>query len=95
MQGDEFKRASDNLRETARKLAHTLPFPVPLSRERLEELGEDADEIATTTEKFERLLPSLIINIALFSLDWKTPETLVQSPFPARPRRNAVQGGAR
>ncbi len=95
VQGDEYKRTSDNLRETARKLAHTLPFPVPLSRERVEELGEDAGEIAKTTEKFERLLPSLIINIALFSLDWKTPETLVQSPFPATPRRMAVQGGAR
>lgn len=97
IQGDEYKLASDNLRETARSLARSLPIPVALSRERVEELGEDPDEIVKTTEKFERLLPSLIINIALFSLDWKTPETLEQSPFPAAPKDNAhaSRGGAR
>lgn len=97
VQSDEYRQASDNLRETARSLAQRLLLPVPLSRERAEELGEDADEISKTTEKFERLLPSLIINIALFSLDWKTPETLAQSPFPAATRGNASagQGGVR
>lgn len=97
VQTDEYTRASDDLRETARKLARTLPFSVPLSRERIEELGEDADEIVKMTEKFERLLPSLIINMALFALDWKTPETLEQSPFPAAPKDNAhaSRGGAR
>ncbi len=40
-------------------------------------LGDDADEVKTT-EKFARLLPSLIINIALCSLDWQSTDTLIQ-----------------
>jgi len=92
---EEYKQASEQLRKMAGEVAQTLPYGVPLSRERVEELGEDADEIIETTRKFEHILPSLIINIALFELDWRTPDTLVQSPFPVAARRDIGnrQGG--
>lgn len=93
-QQDEYRQASDRLRETARRYAQALPYAVPLSREQVEALGDDADEVARTTEKFERLLPSLILNIALFSLDWQSADALVQSPFPAAPSRQVEGGGA-
>ncbi|MCA1603912.1 MAG: halocarboxylic acid dehydrogenase DehI family protein [Acidobacteria bacterium] len=96
-ESEEYKQASEHLRLKARDLARTLPYSVPLSRERVEELGEDADEIIETTWKFERILSSLIHNIALFELDWRTPDTLEESPFPVAARRDMGigQGGAR
>jgi len=92
--GEQYARASDALREASRPLARSLPHPLPLDAKRVEELGEDADRILETTERFERLLPSLILNVALFSLDWRTSEELVRSPFPAETRR-AANGGMR
>lgn len=89
---DEYKQSSDHLRETARSLARALTLSVPLTRRQLEELGEDADEIIKTTEKFDQLLPSLVINIALFELDWRTPDEAVRSPFPAAAREGSETG---
>lgn len=93
---DEYRRASDALRERARSLARSLPHPVPLSRERVEELGENADAVVKMTDQFERLLPPLILNIGLLELDWQSPEVAVRSPFPAAPRPSLhrQQGGA-
>ncbi len=93
VQTDEYKKASDNLRTAAQNLASRLPA-IALSKKQVEDLGEDADEILKTTEKFERLLPSLIINISLLSLEWKRAEELFESPFPAETRKQ-FQGGAR
>ncbi len=84
---EDYRRFSDELREQARALARSLPYPIPLSRQRVAELGEDADRIIETIDRFEQLLPSLIINIALFELDWRDAEALSRSPFPAAPRR--------
>ncbi|WP_053381377.1 hypothetical protein [Nitrospira moscoviensis] len=42
-------------------------------------------DAATAREKiadFERILPPLIVNVALLSLDRQSAETLRQSPFP-------------
>lgn len=86
-QQDKYRNASDSLRELARSLARDLPYPVRLSLERVKELGEDADDVLKTTEKFERLLPSLILNISLFELDWQTSDLLSRSPFPAKSRQ--------
>lgn len=94
---EEYKHSSDRLREAARDLARALPLPISLTRRRVKELGEDADEIIKTIEKFEQLLPSLVINIALFELDWRTPDEAVKSPFPAATRGSGEtrQGGER
>lgn len=92
--GGEYARACDALREAARSHARSLPHPLPLDAKRVEELGEDPGRILETCEQFERILPSLILNVALFSLDWRTSEELVRSPFPAEARRDA-DGGTR
>lgn len=89
---EEYRRFASDLRELARSLARPLPYPVSLSRERVRELGEDPDEIARTTARLERQLPPLLLNVALFQLDWRPPDELVRSPFPAGPRRAPVPG---
>jgi hypothetical protein len=80
---DEHREAADALRERSRTLARRLPHPISLSREQVEALGEDADKVMQTTERFEQLLPSLILNIALLALDWTEAGVLARSPFPA------------
>jgi hypothetical protein len=88
-QRQDYQKASDDLRALGLNLAATFFASIPLSREAVEGAGENSAELLQTTEKFERLLPSLIINISLFSLDWKTPEQLRKSPFPAATRVSA------
>ena len=88
-QQQAYQKAADDLRALALSLARSFAVSISLSRETVEEAGEDAADILQTTDKFERLLPSLIINIALFSLDWKMPEELRKSPFPAALRVQA------
>jgi hypothetical protein len=84
--GEEYRQASGSLRDSARLLARSLPYPISLSYERMKDLGEDIGEVVKTTDQFEAILPSLIINIALLGLDWYTPEEYARSPFPAEPR---------
>lgn len=82
--GERYTRAATELRETARSLARGLPYPIPLTRERVGEVcGAEGDEIMQATEQFERLLPSLLLNIVLLALDWQPAEALRLSPFPA------------
>lgn len=83
-QSDGYGERSDQIRQKARSLCSALPYPADVSMEKVKNLGEDPDQVLSTTERFERLLPSLIINIALFQLDWRPPEALRQSPFPAQ-----------
>ncbi len=90
-QTDGYAQASNDLRELSRNLASHLP-DVSLSKQQVEDLGENAGEILKTTEKFERLLPSLVLNISLFSLDWQSTEELLKSPFPAATRAK-MSGG--
>jgi hypothetical protein len=53
--------------------------------EKVKEIGED-EEVLEKTDSFERLLPGLIINIALLELNWQSAEALSRSPFPAERR---------
>lgn len=78
----DYLGAAEKVRMLARDGARELPYPI-LSRERLSELGEDIDEIGGVIEKFEDILAPLIINIALFELDFHNRERLIGSPFPA------------
>jgi hypothetical protein len=82
----EYRESSHRLREHSRDLARAVPVPSAFSSQELEKLGEDSAEIISTTDGFEELLPSLIINIALFQLDWSAPSEAAMSPFPAAPR---------
>lgn len=95
VQRREHQQAADQLRETARSLARDLPRPLELTRDRVEELGEDAEAVVETTERFEQLLPGLILNVALLEHDWRSGSDLSQSPFPAAARHViASRGGA-
>ncbi len=81
--GSEHGAAADRLRALSRDLARSLPHPVPLSRERLEEKGEDADALIRTAAEFEELIPGVVLNTMLFALDWGGADELARSPFPA------------
>lgn len=89
---EEYRQVAQRLGETARGLARELPHPVPLTRERAVALGVDADAVDERLASFERLVPALIVNIALFALDWKPAATLARSPFPVDRRRFEADG---
>jgi hypothetical protein len=78
----EYLEAAEKIRVLARDGARELPYPI-LSRERLNELGEDVEEIGGVIEKFEDILAPLIVNIALLELDFHDRQRLMNSPFPA------------
>ncbi len=96
-QGAEHREAADALRELARSEARALPYRVALSREQVGALGEDADTVVQTTERFEQLLPGLILNVALLALEWRDADELTRSPFPVDLASSGTtsQGGAR
>ncbi len=79
-----YQAAAGALRDRSLAMARELPRRVVLSPGAIEALGEDMQKVRETTERFERLLPGLIVNIALLALDWEPAERLAVSPFPAR-----------
>lgn len=82
----EYAPAADRLRNTARSLVLALPGKIPLTRKKIEDSGADIKAVKSATEQFERLLPGLILNIALCQQDWLPKEELARSPFPAAAR---------
>lgn len=84
VQRPEHELAAGSLRELARTLAASLPYPVLLGRDRIEEAGADFDKAAESAATFERLLPGLILNVALCLQDWRAGDALAVSPFPAK-----------
>ena len=91
----EYEWAAQGLGDTARALARDLPYPVPLTRERVTALGVDAEAVDERLAEFERLLPKLALNVALFALDWTPAAALARSPFPVERRRFEADGGRR
>jgi hypothetical protein len=81
-----YLHAVNGLRDRARALALDLPFQVPLSREKVEALEENVDQLIELTAETERTLPLLIVNAALFLLDFVGAEKLRSSPFPPAAR---------
>ena len=77
-----YRQAATTLSEAASERARQLVEHVPLDREQVARAGENVEAVVETTARFERLLPPLILNIALLSLDWSSPEQLARSPFP-------------
>jgi halocarboxylic acid dehydrogenase DehI len=88
---ERYRSASEDLRARAREMARGLPYPVPLSSAHLEELGADAESIFDTTASFERLLPPLLLNVALLQLERQTVEEVSVSPYPAAVRRPPLE----
>lgn len=89
----DYRTSGEALRSRARELCGSLPAPVVLSLEQVSAAGVELADIREVTASFEHLLPPLILNIALMELDWRAPEELARSPFPA-PRRG-LESGAR
>ncbi len=91
--GPEYKQASDRLIETARKEAGHLPYPVSIPREKVKAVVPDVEEVTALTSDFERAYARCILNITLLECDWRDPEALASSPFPASPRPHAAAAG--
>ena len=79
----EYDYACDRLREESRSTALNLPCPIRLRMEDIQATGQDPKSVLRTMDEFERILPGLILNVALISLDWTQPRPLSDSPFPA------------
>ena len=82
----EYDYACDRLREESRGMAISLPLPIHLTPEEIRGAGDDPLIVLRTMEEAEQALSSLMLNIALMSLDWKTPQLLAVSPFPVGER---------
>jgi hypothetical protein len=87
----EHRALAESLRLQAIDLARTLPYRVKLTRLDLTSVGDDDDAFIRVTRQFERLLPGLIVNIALLTLDGTSPDLCIDSPFPV-PETAGVQG---
>lgn len=90
----EYEASAERLRGMARKLAQSLPLPVPFSSEEVRRVAQKPEQIRQVTDQFERVLPGLILNIALFELDWQSPEALRASPYPPVVQAARKGGGA-
>ena len=82
----EYDQAKASLRNLADNLAAGLPFSVSMERDRIEQADADFEQAVESAASFDRLLPGLILNVALCLQDWRTAEELARSPFPARLR---------
>lgn len=87
-QGPELQQHSQEIRELARKLVATLPYPVTIERAILSDRGEDVEDFIKLTERFEDQLPDMILSVCLAALDWESEIDLSRSPFP--PERMAA-----
>ena len=81
-----YREASEELRQLSVHLARELPFPVRLTLRRIEAAGEAPEQILRIVERFETLLPSLILNNCFMLLDWLSEPELKESPYPAPDR---------
>ena len=82
-----YRRAAEELRQLSIHLARRLPLPIGLSLRTIDASGEDSDHVLRTVERFESLLPILILNNCFLLLEWFQERELVESPFPASDRQ--------
>ena len=71
-----------SLAQQSEVLARQLPYRVKLSRLDLATVGDDDEEFVRETRQFEQLLPPLMLNIALLTLDGVSADVCMESPFP-------------
>lgn len=81
-----YREASEEVRQLSVHLARELPLPIHLSLRAIEAAGEDPEQILRLVERFESLLPALILNNCVMLLDWLTEHELKESPYPAPDR---------
>ena len=90
-QGPDFAHAAETLARAAIAAAEWFPAPPELEMSRLRQAGEKASLLRVTRD-FERVLPSLILNIALLARDWWGVDRLGESPFPVTDAFEAERG---
>jgi hypothetical protein len=69
MQSEANIRAADALREQACGLARRLPYTMSFNRSQLKTLGADEDEVMDSVQRFEAVLPHLIVDVSRLTLD--------------------------
>ena len=79
---EAYRQAASTLEEQARSAAERLPTPPGMEIHRLAARGENTDALVQVTDRFERLLPPLILNVALLARDRWPDHQLRRSPFP-------------
>ena len=82
LETDAYRGAAHALGARAQRVADGLRIPAGIELPRLAAEGEKAEAVMEVTEQFERLLPPLILNVALFARDWWPAHRLRASPFP-------------
>ena len=78
----EYTALTARLQRRADELARTLAYRVKLSRLDIASVGEDDDQFATMTRRFEALLPPLMVDVALLMLEGTSADVCAESPFP-------------
>jgi hypothetical protein len=86
-----YREASEQIRQVSVHLARELPFPVRLTLRSIETAGQGPEQILRLVERFESLLPSLILNNSLMLLDWLSEQELKDSPYPAPDRHQYMR----
>lgn len=94
VRSDDYRQAAAALAQEAATVADRFPTPTSLNLRRLKARGVKTDALLKTTIGFERLLPPLILNIALLTRDWRRDAQLRVSPFPLAHRILDLEGGA-
>jgi len=82
VQTEAYREAAVALGDHARAAADRFPTPQGFDLRRLGARGEQTQALSDVTERFERLLPPLILNVGLFARDWWPDDRLRPSPFP-------------
>jgi hypothetical protein len=83
-----YSQAVQGLQAEARAQAQTLPLPAGLATGAFDRRTPDAGAVRDKLAEFERVLPPLMLNIALMALEWQPAGSLVHSPFPVEEGRH-------
>lgn len=82
VQTKAYREAAVALGDHARAAADRFPTPQGFDLRRFGARGEKTQALSDVTDRFERLLPPLILNVGLFARDWWPDDRLRPSPFP-------------
>jgi Halocarboxylic acid dehydrogenase DehI len=86
-----YREAAEELRQLSVHLARELPFPVRVTLRSIEAAGEEPEQVLRIVERFESLLPSLILNNSFLLLDWLNEQEVKDSPYPASDRHQPLR----
>lgn len=93
VQTESYRQAAATLSQEAADAADEFPTPFGFNLRRLTARGENTTALLDVTSRFERLLPPLILNIALFARDSWPGDRLRNSPYPLVARAFGTAGG--